>query len=185
MSIAKYIFLQKSLTRKIELVYYLKKKQNLFFDNSVILKTELARMFMDSMCLKVDKNTVLTACLIYSLKKKNVKQDISGLKEEKNANYEFIRKLGFNKRFTKICMEYNRINEDKDYIREAEGDILELIENFGGMLMHRESRLAFSPKEAIELLETKNLKGKKNRFLEDFKFFIDVMENASDIRNNN
>ena len=125
-------------------------------------------MFMDSMCLKVDKNTVLTACLIYSLKKKNVKQDISGLKEEKNANYE-----------------YNRINEDKDYIREAEGDVLELIENFGGMLMHRESRLAFSPKEAIELLETKNLKGKKNRFLEDFKFFIDVMENASDIRNNN
>ncbi len=82
-------------------------------------------------------------------------------------------------------MEYNRINEDKDYIREAEGDVLELIENFGGMLMHRESRLAFSPKEAIELLETKNLKGKKNRFLEDFKFFIDVMENASDIRNNN
>ena len=85
MSIAKYIFLQKSLTQKIELVYYLKKKQNLFFDNSVILKTELARMFMDSMCLEVDKNTVLTACLIYSLKKKNVKQDISGLKEEKNA----------------------------------------------------------------------------------------------------
>lgn len=181
MSIAKYIFVQKNLTQKIELVYYLKKKQDLFFDNSVILKTEIARMFIDSMCLDVDKNTLLTACLVYSLKKKHVKQNIDELKEEKNRNYNFVKSLGFNSKFAKICSEYNRIGEEQEYIREKEGDILELVENFGGMLMHRESRLAFSPKEAIELLETKNLKGKNNKYLEDFKFFVDVMEEASDV----
>lgn len=181
MSVAKYIFVQKGLTQKIELVYYLKKKQDLFFDNSVILKTELARMFIDSMCLDVDRNTVLTACLVYSLKKKNIKQNPNELKEEKNKSKEFIRKLGFNQTFAKICSEYNRIGETKEYKRTPEGDILELIDNFGGMLLHRESRLAFTPKEAIELLEKKNLKGKENRFLEDFKFFVDVMEEASDV----
>lgn len=181
MSVAKYIFIQKGLTQKIELVYYLKKKQNLFFDNSVILKTELARMFIDSMCLDVDRNTVLTACLVYSLKKKHVKQNPNELNEEKNKSKEFIKKLGFNKSFAQICSEYNRIGEPKDYKRTPEGDILELVDNFGGMLLHRETRLAFTPKEAIELLEKKNLKGKENRFLEDFKFFVDVMEEASDV----
>ncbi len=180
MSVAKYLFIQKDLTKKIELVYYLKKKQDIFFDNSVILKTELARMFIDSMCLNVDRNTVLTACLVYSLKKKNVKKNVNEIKEEKNRNKDFIMKLGFNRSFTKICSEYNRVDESKNYKRTPEGDILELVDNFGGMLLHRENRLAFTPKEAIELLESKNLKGKENRFLEEFKFFIDVMEEASD-----
>lgn len=181
MSIAKYIFIQKDLSKKIELVYYLKRKQNLFFDNSVVLKLELARMFIDSMCLDVDKNAVLTAVLVYALKKKHIKQSASELKEEKNKSIEYIRTLGFNKKFAKICSEYNRIGEEEGYKREPEGDILELVDNFGGMLMHRENRLAFSPKEALELLENKNLRGKDNRFLEDFKFFIDVMEEASDV----
>ena len=91
----------------------------------------------------------------------------------------FLQSLGFKDRFCKICMEYNRLNQSKDYVREKEGDILELVENFGGMLLHRQDRLAYSPMEALDLLENKNLAGKHNRYLEDFKLFVNVMEQPS------
>ena len=63
--VARYIYTQKNFVRKIEMVYYIKKINDLFFDTSVIFKTELARMFMDSMCLDVDENLVITASLVY------------------------------------------------------------------------------------------------------------------------
>lgn len=174
--IARYIYAQKNLMKKIEMVYYLKKIQNLFFDNSVIFKAELARMFIDSMCLDVDKNLVLTSILVYSLKKVNSPQEKSRILTEKERDKEYLMKIGFTEEFCRIAMEYNRVNEPKGYVRSKEGDVLELIENFGGMLLHREDRLGFSPKEAIEILENTRFKDNKNVFFEDFKMFIDVFE---------
>ena len=46
---AEYILSEPDYIKKMEIVYYLKKRTNIFFDNSVIFKTELARMFMDDM----------------------------------------------------------------------------------------------------------------------------------------
>ena len=66
---AEYILSEKDYIKKMEIVYYLKKRNNIFFDNSVIFKTELARMFIDDMNLEVDKNTIITACLLFSCKK--------------------------------------------------------------------------------------------------------------------
>ena len=177
--IGKYILAEKKLLKKIELVYYLKNKKNLFFDNSVLFKLRLADMFIDSLCLDVDKNLVLTACLVYSLNKINTVGE--RIKRKKYEDFMFLQSLGFKKRFCKICVEYNRINESEKYVREKEGDILELIENFCGMLLHREERLAYSVEEAVDLLENKNLVGKENRYLEDFKFFVDVMQQSSKI----
>ena len=179
--IGKYILAEKKLLKKIEFVYYLKNKKALFFDNSVLFKLKLADMFIDSLCLKVDKNMVLTACLVYSLNKIDTLGEKQRIKQKKSENYKFLQYLGFQEKLCKICMEYNRINESEGYIREIEGDILELVENFGGMLLHREERLAYSVEEAIDLLENKNLAGKENQFLEDFKLFVDVMEKASNI----
>ena len=43
---AEYILSEKDLIAKMEIVYYLSKKQQIFFDKSVIFKTEIARLFM-------------------------------------------------------------------------------------------------------------------------------------------
>ena len=50
-------------------------------------------------------------------------------------------------RFCKICEGVNRYNKTKQ--REPESDILELIDNFGGMLLDRPERIGFNPDEAM------------------------------------
>ena len=177
--IGEYILSEKKLLKKIEYVYYLRNKKNLFFDNSVLFKLKLADLFINSLCIKVDKNLVLSACLVYSLNKIDTFGEKQRIKQKKNEDFAFLQSLGFEKRFCKICVEYNRVNELQGYVREKEGDILELVENFGGMLMLREERLAYSVAEAIDLLENRNLAGKPNRYLKDFKLFVDIMEQAS------
>ena len=179
--IGKHILAEKKLLKKIELVYYLKNKKELFFDNSVLLKMKLADMFIDSLSINVDRNLVLTACLVYGLNKLDTIGEKERIKRKKREDYLFLNSLGFNERFCKICTEYNRVNETKKYQREEEGDILELVENFGGMLLHREERLAYSVSDALDLLQNKNLAGKNNKFLEDFKLFVDVMQKSSNI----
>ena len=60
--------------------------------------------------------------------------------------------------------------------REGESDILELADQFGGMLIDRAERIGFSPDEALVLLEHRNLKNEYNRYLEIFRSFVDNME---------
>ncbi|MFR7666261.1 MAG: hypothetical protein ACLU2J_02865, partial [Clostridia bacterium] len=60
--------------------------------------------------------------------------------------------------------------------REPEADVLELIDQFGGMLLDRPERIGFKVDEALVLLEYRNLKGKQNRYLEIFKDFVNRME---------
>ena len=55
---SEYILTEKNYLKKLEIAYYLSKKENIFFDNSVVLKTELARMFIETMDIDVDKNLV-------------------------------------------------------------------------------------------------------------------------------
>ena len=66
---ADYILKEQDYIKKLEIVYYLQKKTGIFFDNSVVLKTEIARMFMDDMNLKLDTNLVLTACMLCRMQK--------------------------------------------------------------------------------------------------------------------
>ena len=176
--LARYIYAQKNLIKKIELVYYLKKKKNLFFDNSVIFKTELARMFIDSMELDVDKNKVLTAMLVYSLKKIDSPQEKQRILSEKNRDRAFLKQIGFTEEFINVAMEYNRVQEPVGYERTKEGDVIELIEKFGGMLLHREDRLGFAPKEALEILDNTEFTKVENRYFEDLKFFVSVFESV-------
>ena len=83
-------------------------------------------------------------------------------------------KLGFDERFCRICEGVNRYSGLEP--REKESDILELADQFGGMLLDRPERIAFKTDEALVLLEYRNLKDKDNRYLEKFKNFVMNME---------
>ena len=172
---ASYFLKEKNFSKKVEKVMYFAKIENLFFDKSTVLKAELARMFIDSMNLEVDQNEVVTAALMYSLKKVDGPIEIEREKQEISEDRNLLKNLGFSDRFSKYATQYIRNNKDED--REKEGDILELIEQFGGMILHRENRLAYNPYEAIDLIKNKNLIGLENRYLEDFILFVDCMEN--------
>ncbi len=49
---ADYILNEKNLGSKMEIVYYLAKKENVFFEKSVIFKTEILRLFSNSVDLR-------------------------------------------------------------------------------------------------------------------------------------
>ena len=171
---AQYILEEPDHIKKMEIVYYLKKKTNIFYDKSVLLKTELAKLFIDTMKIDVDKNEVLTACLLCACQKKDNPQTKEEIEQYAKDSAEYLKKLGFSDKFCKICEEQNRYSGSKP--REKESDILELVDNFGGMLMHRPERRGFPVDEAIILLQQRNLKDKNNRYLDKFVDFVEQMK---------
>lgn len=175
---AKMILNEKNFLKKIDLVAYLAKKERNFFDTSVIYKGEIAKLFVNKMKLDgIDENEVITAALMYTCKKIDSAQEIDRIKNEKNKDFDYLKSLGFSNRFCKICVEHTRYNQPtENYEREPEGDILELVENYVGLTMHREDRMAFPIDEALDLIEHKNLQGKDNRYLNEFKEFVKIME---------
>ena len=174
---ADYILNETNLAAKMEIVYYLSKKENIFFDKSVIVKTELARLFLKYNKLDLDENIVLTACLLCNCKKVESTRSFDEIKAyaKKGANY--LETLGFDKKFCKICEELNRYSGSTP--RERESDVIELVEQFGGMILDRPERIGFEPDEALVLLIHRNLKNEYNRYLEIFKQFIDMLEEIS------
>ena len=46
---AEYILKEEDWVRKMEIMFYLEKKTHIFFDKSVVLKTELAKLFIETM----------------------------------------------------------------------------------------------------------------------------------------
>ena len=180
---ANYILEEFDLASKMEIVYYLAKKNRIFFDKSVIFKTEIARMFLNYSKIDVDKNLVLTASLLCNVKKVDNAQDIESIHTYAKKGAEYLSTLGFNKKFCKICEEVNRYSNSNP--REKESDILELVDQFGGMLLDRPERIGFKPDEALVLLEYRNLKDEYNRYLETFIEFIRFIEkiNVSEIVN--
>ena len=171
---AQYILDEKDFVRKLEIVFYLEKKTKIFFDKSVILKTELAKLFIETMKIDVDENLVLTACLLCNCKKTKNIIDLDKVKTYAKEGAEFLSTLGFDKRFCKICEEVNRYSGSMP--REKESDILELVDHFGGMLLDRPERIGMKVDEALVLLEYRNLKGKQNRYIKDFIEFVNKMQ---------
>lgn len=171
---ADYILKEEDWVRKMEIMYYLEKKAPIFFDKSVVLKTELAKLFMDNSDIDVDKNLVITACLLCNCKKPASFKDLDEVKSYAKNGADYLRTLGFSRRFCKICEEVNRYSNSEP--REKESDILELVDQFGGMLLDRPERIGFKPDEALVLLEYRNLKGRNNRYLEKFKKFVNDMQ---------
>ena len=171
---ADYILSEKDIASKMEIVYYLSKKEKIFFDKSVVFKTELARLFLKYNKLELDENLVLTACLLCNCKKVENAKKIEEIKSYAKEGALYLEQLGFDKRFCKICEEVNRYSGSNP--RERESDVLELVEQFGGMLLDRPERIGFEPDEALVLLIHRNLKDNYNRYVEIFSQFIKMLE---------
>ena len=171
---ADYMLEEEDLIAKMEIEYYLAKKENLFFDKSVVFKTELARLFMNYMEINVDRNLVLTAALLCNCKKVDNPQILGKLKTYAKEGAEYLKTIGFSEKICTICEQVNRYSGSKP--RRKESDILELVDNYGGMLLDRKERIGFQPDEALVLLEHRNLKDKYNRYLETFIVFAEEIE---------
>ncbi len=171
---ADYILEEPELGAKMEITYYLSKKAKIFFDKSVIFKTEIARLFLNYARIEVDKNLVLTALLLCNCKKVNNAQDLSKIHSYAKDGANYLKSIGFGEKFCKVCEGINRYSQNNP--RERESDILELVDQFGGMLLDRPERIGFKPDEALVLLEHRNLKDKYNRYLNTFIDFINFLE---------
>ena len=171
---ADYILSEKNWVKKMEIMYYLSKKVNIFFDNSVIFKTQILKLFLDNTDIGLDENILITACLLCNCKKVDNFSDMNKVKTYAKEGAEYLQTLGFDEKFCRICEQVNRYSGSTP--REPEGDVLELIDQFGGMLLDRPERVGFKVDEAMVLLEFRNLKDKENRYLELFKDFVNRME---------
>ena len=174
---ATYILEEENLSQKMLITYYLSKKTGIYFDKSIVLKTQIAKMFIEYMQINVDKNLVLTAMLLCNCKKIENAQKIGKLETFAKEGAEYLSTLGFSKRFCKICEEVNRYSGSEQ--RERESDILEVVDQFTGLILNRVEREAFSTQEALVVLKERNLKYTDNRFLEMFTEFINDLENIT------
>ena len=175
---AEYILNEPDLIKKIDIISYLKKRQNIFFNSSVILKTEIARQFIDLMKLDVDRSLVLTACLMYNCLR--VDSLTNNIQKSPREYKEYYNHLGFDNRFAKICVGHSRKALGPNVKREKESDILELADQFGGLIMHRSDRIAYTVPEALEILNNHNLKDSDNVYLSKFQEFVDIMEDLDE-----
>lgn len=171
---ARYILNEEDLVSKIEIIYFLAPKLGINFDKTIVFKTEIARMFLKYTKAKVDHNLVLTACLLCNCKKVDDAQKMGKLRTYAKEGADHLAKLGFDERFCKICEGVNRYSGVS--LREPESDILELVDNFGGMLIDRPERVGLNPDEAMVLIEYRNLKSEYNRYMEIFRDFVNAME---------
>lgn len=181
---AKSVLEEKEIIEKIKIVCKWQRNTiHVFFDTTSMLKAEIARLFIEQMNLdEVNKNDVITACLVYAFKRINSPQEIDRIKKEKEEDKNFLKSLGFNEHFCKICSEYNRYNEPSGYEREKEGDVIELIDKFVGLIVHRPERLAYPVDEALEIMEVKVLAGIENRYQQKFVEFIEALEKVEVVR---
>lgn len=171
---ADYILGEEELDSKMEIAYYLSKKAKVFFDKSVVFKTEITRLFLNYSKIDVDKNFVLTASILCNCKKVDNAQDIHKIHNYAKEGANYLREIGFGKRFCKVCEEINRYSNSNP--RERESDILELVDQFGGMLLDRPERIGFKADEALVLLEHRNLRSEYNRYLHTFSEFVNFIE---------
>lgn len=176
---ADYILGEEDWGKKLEIMYYLKKRVGIFYDNSVIFKTLITKMFLEYLHanypeIQVDNNKVITArllCDCYKVVNSTNQDDIKGY-AKKGA--EYLATLGFDEDFCRICEGVNRYTITEN--RPLESDILELADQYGGMVLDRPERIGFKADEALVLLQFRNLKDKENALLDKFVEFIGFLE---------
>lgn len=174
---AEYFLSQEDYIERVTILFYAQKHNNIFFDSSVIFKTELARMFLNKKKIDVDYDLVINTSLLFACKRHIDPSNLEKVKTYAKEGAEYLSLLGFSDKFCKVCQEVNRYSKLGE--REPESDVIELVDNFGGMLLTRSDRRGFPIDEALTLLETRNLKGCDNRFLQEFNEFVSETEETS------
>ena len=110
---AEYILGETDWSKKLEIMYYLKKRTGIYYDNSVIFKALITKMFLDYLKqyypdLQIDENIVITARLLCDCMKVENSTNIEEIKNYAKRGAEYLAKLGFDERFCKICEGVNR-----------------------------------------------------------------------------
>ncbi len=177
---ADYILDEKDWGKKLEIMYYLKKKVGIYYDNSVIFKSLIVKMFLDYLHenypeMQLDDNTIITARLLCDCCKIENSTDLEEIKSYAQRGAKYLSTLGFNEEFCRICEGVNRYTIKEN--RPIESDILELADQFGGMLLDRPERVGLKSDEALVLLQFRNLKDKDNKLLSQFVDFVKIVEN--------
>ena len=178
-SFAEYILGEKDWSKKLEIMYYLKKRTGIYYNNSVIFKTLITKFFLEYLHefypkFQIDDNLVITARLLCDCQKIENSTNLDEIKGYAKRGAEYLAILGFDENFCRICEGVNRYTITEN--RSPESDILELADQFGGMLLDRPERIGFKPDEALVLLEHRNLKDKNNRLIKPFIKFVNYMQ---------
>lgn len=171
---ASYILNETNLPDKMIIAYYLSRKSGIYFDKAIVLKAEITKLFIRFMALDVDENEVVTAMLLCNCKKVENAQKIGKLETYAKDGAEYLSTLGFSKHFCKICEEVNRYSQSTP--RDKAGDILELVDQFTGLILNRIEREAFTTEEALVILKERNLKHSDNRYIDVFETFIKELD---------
>ena len=178
-SFAEYILGEKDWSKKLEIMYYLKKRTGIYYNNSVIFKTLITKFFLEYLHefypkFQIDDNLVITARLLCDCQKIENSTNLDEIKGYAKRGAEYLAILGFDENFCRICEGVNRYTITEN--RSPESDILELADQFGGMLLDRPERIGFKTDEALVLLEHRNLKDKNNRLIKPFIKFVNYMQ---------
>lgn len=178
---ASYMLGEKDWLKKMDIMYYLRKRTGIFYDNTVVFKTLLTKSFLKFLHEnypeeKIDDNVVITARLLCDCMKKTNSTDLEEIKSYAKRGAEYLEKLGFDSKFCRICEGVNRYTLKEN--REPESDILELTDQFGGMLLNRPERAGFKSDEAIVLLKYRNLKDVNNIYLDKFMEFVNLLNHV-------
>ncbi len=118
---------------------------------------------------------LLTACLLANCKKIKISNNKEKIKSYAYEGAQYLSSIGFDEHFCAICEGINRYHSQEH--REKESDVLELVDNFGAMLLDRPERIGMQVDEALVLLQYRNLKDVYNRYLYQFIDFINDLEN--------
>lgn len=175
---ADYILGKEDWGKKLEVMYYLKRKTNIYYNNSVVFKTLIAKMFIEYLRnnhpeIVLDENLIITARLLCDCCKVENSTDIEEIRNYAKRGAEYLMNLGFDERFCRICEGVNRYTIKEN--RPIESDLLELADQYGGMLLDRPERIGFDEEEALVLLQYRNLKDKDNQLLDKFVQFVQFM----------
>ena len=173
---ATYILEEKDYIQKMIITYYLSRKEKIYFDKSIALRAEIARLFIHYAMLNVDENVTITQMLLCNCKKIDDAQNMGRLETYAKEGAEYLATLGFSQRFCRTCEQVNRYSGSEP--REKEADILEVVDQFTALILNRPERPAFTPEEALVILKERNLKDVNNRYLDEFIKFVKDMENV-------
>ena len=159
--VADLIFAEGNYQKKIVMIHSLSLAFDLFFDASVIYKTDLITMFMNNVDIELDLQLMQTLGLLFSCKKGFFLDD-AYLEE----SAEFLFKIGFSREFCDICKNVFPKNPDETF---KEAELLRLIDKFGDLLLKNSEREGFPVDKAIEMLSKDE---KYNLYLNDFLYYL-------------